>query len=113
MKNIVKLSPMIFLAFFISVSAADFDEVYSAYEKQKYDIALEGFLELANENHMESQYYLGTMYREGEGVDQDYSKSLEWYLKAANLGSKGAQHNVALFYPVSYTHLTLPTTVIV
>ena len=36
MKNIVKLSPMIFLAFFISVSAADFDEVYSAYEKQKY-----------------------------------------------------------------------------
>ena len=80
MKNIVKLSPMIFLAFFISVSAADFDEVYSAYEKQKYDIALEGFLELANENHMESQYYLGTMYREGEGVDQDYSKSLEWYL---------------------------------
>ena len=29
---------------------------------------------------------LGAMYREGRGVEQDYSKALEWSLKAAIQG---------------------------
>jgi uncharacterized protein len=36
----------------------------------------------------------------GEGVEKDYSKAYEWYLKAANLGESSAQNNVAVCYLV-------------
>ena len=88
--------------FFIFVNstlyAADFEKTYEAYKEGNYEVALSGFLELASENHMKAQFYLGAMYREGKGVAQDYLKSLEWYQKAAEHGEPKAQHNVALFY---------------
>ncbi|KAI8594683.1 hypothetical protein EDD21DRAFT_421428 [Dissophora ornata] len=34
------------------------------------------------------------MYFNGEGVPQDYSKAMEWYLKAANQGHASAQPNL-------------------
>ena len=90
------------LLFFIFVNsalyAADFEKTYEAYKEGNYEVALSGFLELASENHMKAQFYLGAMYREGKGIDQDYSKSLGWYQKAAEHGEPKAQHNVALFY---------------
>ena len=60
--------------YIISLNAADFDETYQAYKDGNYEIALSGFFELASQNHMKAQFYLGTMYREGKGVTQDYSK---------------------------------------
>ena len=89
---------ILFFLYIISLNAADFDETYQAYKDGNYEIALSGFFELASQNHMKAQFYLGTMYREGKGVTQDYSKSLDWYLKAAEYGESKAQHNVALFY---------------
>ena len=88
----------VFIFFSSVLYAADFEKTYEAYQKGDYESALNGFFELASENHMKAQFYLGAMYREGKGVKQDYSKSLEWYQKAAGHGEPKAQHNVALFY---------------
>ncbi|KAG0299114.1 hypothetical protein BGZ97_003871 [Linnemannia gamsii] len=32
------------------------------------------------------------------GVHQDYAQAMTWYLKAANLGHVGSQHNVGFFH---------------
>lgn len=36
-----------------------------------------------------SAYELGNMYYGGKGVEQDYNRALEWYLKGAELGCPG------------------------
>ena len=87
----------VFIFFSSVLHTADFEKTYEAYQKGDYESALNGFFELASENHMKAQFYLGAMYREGKGVKQDYSKSLEWYQKAAEHGAPKAQHNVAYF----------------
>ena len=41
---------------------------------------------------------LGHMYRNGEGVEQDYAKAIEWYTKAADLGDADAMNNLGYMY---------------
>ncbi len=62
----------LFIFFSPILYAVDYGKTYEAYEKGNYEMALEGFLELASENHMKAQFYLGTMYREGKGVNKNY-----------------------------------------
>ena len=38
------------------------------------------------------------MYFLGEGVEQDFSKAMEWYLRAAKQGSKEAQNSLGFMY---------------
>ena len=45
-----------------------------------------------------AQYNLGTMYRKGDGVKQDYKEAVEWYRKAAEQGLANAQYNLGLMY---------------
>ena len=41
---------------------------------------------------------IGHMYRYGEGVEQDYSKALEWYNKAVNAGNASAMYSIGYMY---------------
>ena len=41
---------------------------------------------------------IGHIYRYGEGVEQDYTKALEWYNKAANAGNATAMYNIGYMY---------------
>ena len=41
---------------------------------------------------------LGHMYRNGEGVEQDYAKAAEWFTKAADLGNTTAMNNLGYMY---------------
>ncbi len=52
----------------------------------------------ADQGNVKAQTSLGFMYEKGEGVPQDYAKSLIWYRLAAQQGSKQAQYNLALMY---------------
>ena len=47
--------------------------------------------ELAEGGDAEAQFALGTMYRYGQGVAQDYGEALRWWRKAADLGLIDAQ----------------------
>ena len=53
---------------------------------------------LANQGDVESQFYIGRMYSQGEGVRQDYTKAREWYEKAANQGDASSQANLGYIY---------------
>ncbi len=50
-----------------------------------------------NENH-DAEFELGAMFHDGDGIDQDYAKALEWYTKAAQAGNRQAAFNLALMY---------------
>lgn len=53
---------------------------------------------LANQGDVVSQFYIGRMYSQGEGVRQDYTKARKWYEKAANQGIAKAQFNLGVIY---------------
>ncbi len=38
------------------------------------------------------------MYSKGQGVEQDYKKAMEWYLKSAALGNASAMYNIGSAY---------------
>ncbi len=50
----------------------------------------------AARGHAMSQYYLGVAYANGDGVERDVSRALEWLERAAESGVRGAQYNLVL-----------------
>ena len=52
----------------------------------------------ASSGNMESQIGLGRKYRDGDGVEQDGDKAVEWLTKAANQGSTKAKFDLAYMY---------------
>ncbi len=38
------------------------------------------------------------LYYKGDGIKEDKARALYWWKRAAELGSKGAQHNMGLMY---------------
>ncbi len=48
----------------------------------------------------DSQYNLGRLYANGQGVPQDYAKARQWYEKAAAQGNAGAQKYLGLLYGI-------------
>ena len=63
-----------------------------------YQTALKEFLPLANNGDASAQYFLGTMYDDGDGVPQDDSQAVDWYRKAAAQGDVRAQRALAFMY---------------
>ena len=57
-------------------------------------------LKAARQNSAVAQNELGDMYRDGnyEGVDQNYSRAVKWYRKAADQGYADAQSNLGFMY---------------
>ncbi|MDG6894210.1 tetratricopeptide repeat protein [Volucribacter amazonae] len=45
-----------------------------------------------------AQLLLGSRYKEGLGVKQDYVQAVEWYRKAAEQGNIKAQYNLGIMY---------------
>ena len=45
-----------------------------------------------------AQNYLGYMYCQGQGVQQDYQQAVQWYRKAAEQGDAQAQNNLGILY---------------
>jgi Sel1 repeat len=53
---------------------------------------------LAEKGDVQAQSQLGHMYATGQGTAKNYSKALEWNLKAAKSGSARAQSNLGVAY---------------
>lgn len=59
---------------------------------------LKGLIIGAELGNADAQNQLGDAYFDGIGIEQDYAKALEWYLRAAKQGHGIAQYNVAYAY---------------
>jgi len=53
---------------------------------------------LARQGDANAQYSLGNMYRNGQGVPQDYAESVRWFREAAGQGDAKAQNGLAYMY---------------
>ncbi|MDY0351880.1 MAG: tetratricopeptide repeat protein [Desulfobulbaceae bacterium] len=52
----------------------------------------------AEQGEAEAQFKLGALYKNGEGVEQNYDKALEWYTKSAEQGYADAQVILGAMY---------------
>ena len=78
--------------------AADYDKGLKAYQSGDYTTALAEFLPLAEQGGAASQFYLGRMYANGEGVLENDKTALIWYLLAADQGDYYSQYNLGTMY---------------
>lgn len=59
---------------------------------ENFDRAAYWYAEAANQGDLESQRMMGTLYREGHGVDQDLAEAYTWYRRAAEQGDPVGQY---------------------
>ena len=57
---------------------------------------------LAEQGNPEAQFVLGTLYRDGQGVEQNLEETLKWWTKAAELGNTDAQFALGNIYSGGY-----------
>jgi hypothetical protein len=55
-------------------------------------------MKAAERGDMISQYNLGIIYRDGRGVEQNYKRAFEWFMKASEPELIDGQYNIALAY---------------
>lgn len=87
-----------FLALASTATAQDFDRGFAAYKAGQFRAALAEWYPLAKHGHASAQIALAVMYRNGEGVPQDFAEAARWHRRAALQGHSNAQLNLAWMY---------------
>lgn len=77
---------------------ADFKAGEKAYHRGDYATALREWQPLAKQGQAVSQYHLGLLYANGQGVPKDDAQARQWYEKAAAQGHADAQVNLGSLY---------------
>ncbi len=77
---------------------ADFDAGFAGYVIGDYATAFSEWLPMAEAGHVEAQFGLGMLYRDGRGVARDRAESARWFQRAAEQGSMRAQTQIAGMY---------------
>lgn len=75
---------------------ADFSQGQRAYEAGDYMTALELWTPLAEAGDARAQYFLGILYDDGLGAQDDAATAAEWYRRAADQGLAEAQFAIGL-----------------
>lgn len=79
-------------------SALHYDDALASYRASKYQEAYGVLLRLAEEGHAEAQNLLGTLYRQGLGVEKNSKEGIKWTQRAAEQGLASAQHNMGWIF---------------
>ncbi|MEM6897303.1 MAG: tetratricopeptide repeat protein [Pseudomonadota bacterium] len=91
---------LIALAFLATPLAAEIEEGRDLMEAGRFEEALESFWPAARSGNADAEELIGVMYALGLGVEQDYTRAFEWYLRSAMKGHPGAQSGVGWYYEV-------------
>jgi len=76
----------------------DFLKGLNAYHSGDFVTATREWTPLAEQGHSPSQYNLGFMHYNGEGVPQDYEAAVKWYTRAAEQDHIDAQFRLGAMY---------------
>ncbi len=82
----------------VQAQAQTYEQSFAAYQSKDYRTAFAGFKKLAEQGHVDAQFYLGSMYSIGQGVPKDDRQAVVWYRKSAEQGDKWAQYSLGLMY---------------
>src|SRR5260370_33021423 len=89
--------PLLLLALAIP-AFADFSAGMDAYKKGDYVTAAKEWRPLADGGDAPSQFNLGLLYYDGQGVPQDYAQAASWFRRAADQAYTKAQHNLSAMH---------------
>jgi len=81
-------SLVLILAFLPFLAFADFDQAVKLHQGKKFEAAFAEFYRLAQLGDYESQFNVGAMYLQGQGVAKNVSKAYAWLALAAQDGKK-------------------------
>jgi TPR repeat protein len=89
-------SPMQFVA---SIpSWAGLGDGIKAFQKQEYALALHEFKILADDGDADAQFFIGSLYQQGEGVIKNLPMAVPWLEKAAKQRHHGALNALGVIY---------------
>lgn len=91
------LIPVFLLACYASAYAG-FDEGIAAYTSGDFEGAVREFSPMAEKGNAISQYHLGLLYEEGQGVSKSFASARQWYQKAADQGNADAMFALGQVY---------------
>ena len=83
-----------------SPANAELEEARDLMEAGKFIEARAALWPAARSGNAEAEELIGVMYAMGLGVEQDYQRAFEWYLRSAMKGHPGAQSGVGWYYEV-------------
>ena len=70
----------------------------TAYGRGDYAAAFSEFLPLANKGDANAQFFIGEMYRLGQGRKTNNEIAAQWHLKAAIAGNSNSQFTIGMMY---------------
>lgn len=73
-------------------------EALQAYRNRDYERAMSLWQEEVKHKNDQAMTNIGLMYLRGEGVEKDFVKAREWFLKASQFDNDSANYNLALMY---------------
>ena len=79
---------------------AELEEARDLMEEGRFVEARTALWPAARSGNAEAEELIGVMYAMGLGVEQDYERAFEWYLRSAMKGHPGAQSGVGWYYEV-------------
>src|SRR6266480_6980546 len=66
--------------------------------KKDLEKAFYWYKKAADKGHINAQYVLASLYKNGEGTEKNLKKAFKWYLKAAESGNYDAIEDLATCY---------------
>lgn len=85
-------------AFGNATFAGEYEEGLEAAQRGDFAVALEKWMIAADQGDARAQYYIGYMYRRGDGVRKNDVEAAKWLLKAAVQGLAPAQDYIGWMY---------------
>ena len=82
----------------INESRIAFDQALSAYRSADYKGSLPIFQKLAEEGHVEAEFFLGKLYFDGSGTARDYTSAKYWFQRASNAGHLWASYYLGAIF---------------
>jgi TPR repeat protein len=79
---------------------AEIEHARDLMEANRFDEAMQELWPAARSGNADAEELIGVMYAMGLGVEQDYTRAFEWYLRSAMKGHPGAQSGVGWYYEV-------------
>lgn len=80
-------------------SMNNYNKGVKAYQEGQYQMAISYWMPYAVDNDSQAQYLIANIFYDGKNdVEQDYTKAMEWYKKAAKGGNAKAQLKIGMMY---------------
>ena len=93
-------------ALWVGAALAEIEEARDLMEEGRFVEERELLWPAARSGNADAEELIGVMYAMGLGVEQDYQRAFDWYLRSSMKGHPGAQSGVGWYYEVG---LGMPT----